>query len=389
MKHETLWTTRWLRSISEIDPAQWDKLALPLATPLLEWQWLHQLEASGSISPRYGWQPHHLTLWDGQELIGAAPLYIKNHSGGEFVFDHWWHQLAEEQGSSYYPKMVGMSPATPSVGYRFLTAKGRDESQVVHAMLGAIDQQCQKLSIAACQFNFVDTEWFNRYSQHGFTGWQHQSYLWQNADFNDFNDYLLAFNSSQRRNIKRECNSMKKLGIEIRALTGDAIPIDLAQIMYRYYLNTNEKFGPWAARFVNGDFFERLFLHYRHRLLIICAYTSQSATPIAMSMLLTKGRHLIGRYWGCDTPRKDLHFNMCYYAPIKWAIENGIQTFDPGAGSPHKILRGFEAVANTSLHSFYNQHMNDMFKKLIPEVNSMERANIRTLNTKLPFSRKN
>jgi len=390
LSHGTVeWTVRWLDSIDEADPEQWDKLALPLPTPLMEWQWLYDLEASGSISPRYGWKPHHLTIWDKERLVGTAPLYVKTHSDGEFIFDYMWAQLAAEFGVSYYPKLVGMSPATPSVGYRFLMSEEIDRTDMMRTMLAAIDTFCRTEQLSCCHLNFIDEPWFADSPVHEFIGWRHQSYLWNNQGFGGFEDYLKTFKSTQRHNIRRERRSMERQGIEIKTFTGDTIATDMAGLMYRYYLKTNQRYGPWAARFLNGDFFKRIFQNFRHRLLIVAAFTGSSAVPIAMSMLLVKNRHLIGRYWGCEVPIKDLHFNMCFYAPIQWAIDNGIQTFDPGAGSPHKIYRGFEAVANTSLHRFYDPRLKVLFEKFIDQVNDMEITNIDALNRQLPFAKEN
>jgi uncharacterized protein len=388
MGNEDTQHIRWLNGMAQVDQEQWDRLALPLESPLMEWQWLHELEASGSISTDHGWHPSHLTLWDNQQLIAAAPLYMKTHSDGEFVFDHWWAQLAEEYGIRYYPKMVGMSPATPSVGYRFLMAEEVDHRKVLERMLSAIDNYCIDRNMSCCHLNFVDLPWFSQWAENGFTGWQHQSYLWENRNFRTFEDYLNTFKSSQKRNICRERRRMETYGIDIKAHTGDEIPAAMADIMFHYYLKTNAQYGPWAARYLNGDFFNRIFRTYRHRMLIIAAYKTPSTVPIALSMLLVKNRHLIGRYWGCEQPIKDLHFNMCFYAPIQWAIENNIQTFDPGAGSTHKIYRGFKAVANTSLHRFYQPRLKILFQQLIHDVNRMEASNIDALNRKLPFAKK-
>jgi uncharacterized protein len=387
MKRQSLWTIRWLKAIDEIDEGQWNRLALPAPTPILEWHWLHHLEASGSISPRYGWQPCHLTVWEDQTLIGAAALYIKTHSEGEFIFDHGWAGLAEKLGIAYYPKMVGMSPATPSVGYRFLMASGIDHGDLMHRMLTEIDLFSRQAGLSSCHFSFVDLPWFSQWPSQGFIGWQHQSYLWKNLNYTSFDDYLNRFKASQRRNIRRERRRMETCGITIHALTGDDIGSDMAEIMYRYYLQTNARYGRWAARFLNGDFFKRIFKDYRHRLLIIAAQSGASPTPLALSLLLVKGNHLIGRYWGGATFVKDLHFNMCFYAPIEWAIDNTIQTFDPGVGSPHKIHRGFEAVANTSLHRFYDPRLYRLFDRFIGEVNEAQSAEIEMLNRMLPFSR--
>ncbi len=386
---ESIWTLRWHNAMAEVDQQQWDRLAAPLQTPLMEWQWLHHLEASGSIAPRYGWRPCHLTLWDRQRLIAAAPLYIKTHSEGEFVFDHWWAKLSQDFGIAYYPKLVGMSPATPAVGYRFLLDPELAPDCVTEALLAAIDERCKALALTTCQFNFVDPQWQSSLPAHGFLAWDHQSFLWANPGWETFEDYLDIFKSSQRRNIRRERARMQKMGLNLHALTGDQLEPDLAELMYRYYLNTNAQYGPWAARFLNADFFRAIFRHYRHRLLLMAAYQgTNDREPIALSMLLFKRRHLIGRYWGTAVPIKDLHFNMCFYAPIQWAIDNNIQTFDPGAGSHHKIQRGFKAVSNTSLHRFYDPRLKALFQHLIQEVNQMEQANIRTLNNSLPFAKK-
>ncbi len=386
---QSIWTLRWHNAMAEVDQQQWDRLAAPLQTPLMEWQWLHHLEASGSIAPRYGWRPCHLTLWDQQRLIAAAPLYIKTHSEGEFVFDHWWAKLSKDFGIAYYPKLVGMSPATPAVGYRFLMDPELAPDVVTEALLGAIDERCRALALTACQFNFVDPQWQSSLPADGFLSWDHQSFLWANPGWETFEDYLDIFKSSQRRNIRRERARMEKMGLNLQALTGDQLEPDLAELMYRYYLNTNAQYGPWAARFLNADFFRAIFRHYRHRLLLMAAYQGTNGRePVALSMLMFKKRHLIGRYWGTAVPIKDLHFNMCFYAPIQWAIDNKIQTFDPGAGSDHKIQRGFKAVSNTSLHRFYDPRLKAMFRHLIQEVNHMEQANIRALNARLPFANK-
>ena len=249
-----------MQAMAEIDQAQWDRLALPLETPLLEWQWLNDLEASGSIAPQSGWYPCHLTLWQGSTLVAAAPLYIKTHSEGEFVFDHWWAQLATEYGVAYYPKLVGMSPVTPAVGYRMLMDEGIDPLVAVPHMVAAIDHLCGQLKIASCNLNFIDEAWFEEHTANLFSTWHHQSYLWRNPGYADFNDYLAVFKTTQRRNIRRERLHMEKQGITISALTGNEITQDLAPIMFQYYMRTNAHYGPWAARYLNAEFFERILL---------------------------------------------------------------------------------------------------------------------------------
>jgi predicted N-acyltransferase len=382
---ETL-NIRWHAAIAEIPQTEWDRLAVPLETPLLEWQWLHQMEASGSIAPQTGWHPRHLTVWQGGRLVGAAPLYLKTHSQGEFVFDQWWARWAAESGIPYYPKLVGMSPATPSVGYRFLVDAAADDAKIQREMFRAIDAFCLEMGLSGAHLLFVDPVWRQSLGDNGFVAWHHQSFLWQNPGCTVFDDYLRPFKSNQRRNIRRERRQMERAGIRLRALAGEAIDPARAGRMYDCYLNTNAQYGPWAARYLNESFFKGIFNHYRHRLLLIAACRNTDADePVALSLLLRKGGQLIGRYWGCTDTVKDLHFNMCFYEPIQWAIDNHIRTFDPGAGSPHKVYRGFAAVANTSLHRFYEPHLKMLFERFIDGINQVEQANIDALNAQLPF----
>lgn len=386
MLHAKPLQIHWHESMGDVDRREWDRLAEPLETPLLEWRWLHQLEASGSIHSSTGWHPRHLTAWKGARMVGAAPFYIKTHSDGEFVYDHWWARWARESGIAYYPKLVGMSPVTPAVGYRFLLDPAARAKEIQNAMFAAVDNYCLLSGLFGCHLLFVDPQWMQTIDRVRFVPWQHQSFLWRNQGFETFEDYLRPFKSSQRRNIRRERWQMRKMQIEIRALSGEQIDPDLAGLMFDYYLNTNAQYGPWAARFLNEAFFQGLFRNCRHRLLLMAAYHHSSPRPLALSLLLRKGGQLIGRYWGCARAVKDLHFNMCFYAPIEWAIDNDITVFDPGAGSAHKIYRGFKAVANTSLHRFYEPRLRLLFGRFIGGINQVEQDNIEALNERLPYA---
>ncbi len=178
------------------------------------------------------------------------------------------------------------------------------------------------------------------------------------SDYETFDEYLAVFNSNQRRNIKRERKAIEKQGVSVRIFTGEDIPQSFFPLMYRYYEDTNDKFGPWGCRYLSEPFFDGLYHHYRHRLMIVAAFDEKEPSiPLGMSLLVTKGAQLYGRYWGCSRPVNSLHFNACYYVPIEWAIANHIHRFDPGAGGGHKIRRGFEAVSSYSLHRFYDSRL--------------------------------
>jgi hypothetical protein len=316
-------------------------------------------------------------------------MYIKGHSAGEFVFDHVWADVAGRMGIEYYPKIVGMSPFTPMTGYRFMIAPGEDEPQITAAMVAAIDQLCRRHNLSGSSFLFVDPQWHREMLAQGYLGWQHQSYTWLNNGFKSFDDYLAVFNSNQRRNIKRERKAVEQQGVVLKVLTGDQIPPSLFPLMYRFYEHTNDKFGPWGCRYLTPPFFEGLYDRYRHRLVFIAAYDDrESSLPLGMSMLVTKGKQLYGRYWGCTRSLHSLHFNACYYSPIEWAINNGIQRFDPGAGGAHKIRRGFVSVPSYSLHRFSDPRMLQIMQNHIDEINRLEQEQIDALNDELPFARK-
>jgi len=389
MNDTSSYTIEWIDAVSRVRQPEWDALALPLKTPFLEWGWMNHLESSGSITVKTGWRPCHLCVWSNRRLVGVAPLYVKADSVGEFVFDYAWADLASRMGIDFYPKLVGMSPATPVPGYRFLVARNEDERRITELMVREIDRFCLDNRLGGLSFLYVDPEWRLMMSDFGFRSWLHQSFRWQNPGYASFEDYLSIFNSNQRHNIKRERKRIRKLDVTVKALTGDEIPQVLVPVMYGFYKRTNDKFGPWGCRYLNGDFFEGIYDNYRHRLLIMAAFQgSDQRTPVGMSFFLHKDGRLYGRYWGSIKDIHSLHFNACYYAPIEWAIEHCLSSFDPGIGSAHKIRRGFRAVPNYSLHRFYDARLQQLLDLYIDEINRGAQDHIDTLNLQLPFARK-
>lgn len=388
--NKTSYSVAWINHIAEVPQAEWDALAMPLNTPFFEWEWLHNMETSGSATARAGWMPYHLTVWRDRSLVAAAPLYVKGHSYGEFVFDHQWADLATRLGIEYYPKLLGMSPFTPAEGYRFLIAPNEDEDYLTELMVSAIDHFCDRNHISGCNFLYADPVWKTKMEQHGFTTWLHHSYIWQNRGYQSFDDYLTAFNANQRRNIKRERKAVGTAGLTLKTLQGEEIPKSLFPLMYHYYSDTCDKFGWWGSKYLTRKFFEQLYPNYAHRVLFVAAYSDQDMRqPVGMSFCLTKGQNLYGRYWGSSQEIDCLHFDACYYTPIEWAINHGIQIFDPGAGGRHKKRRGFPAMPNYSLHRFYHPRLTQILRSYMQEVNELEQQEMDGINQALPFKQTN
>lgn len=379
---------QWNRSIAEIERNRWNALALPAKTPFLEWDWLDLLERSGSVGGETGWVPTHLTVWRGKRLVAAAALYIKGHSEGEFIFDWAWDDVSQKLSIPYYPKLVGMCPFTPVPGYRFLMAPEEDEAEVTARMLSEINAFCGRHGLSGSHFNYVDPGWRHLPAAHGYSTWVHQSFRWENREFRSFDDYLALFRTNQRRNIRRERRAISDLGISVDPLAGDEIPPDYFPLMYRFYSQTNAKFGPWGCKYLTPAFFDGLHGRFRHRLVLMAARESgRESRPLGMSLLVTKGDHLYGRYWGSFRSINALHFNACYYGPIQWAIENGIKRFDPGIGGLHKVRRGFVSVPNHSLHLLHHPYMRRIMHHHMDEINRLEKEQIDETNAELPFVR--
>jgi uncharacterized protein len=384
--HEGIFRAEWKHSMSEIERSQWNSLALAQDSPFLEWEWLDLLEGSGSVGPETGWRPQHLTFWLGSRLVGAAPLYIKNDSKGEFVFDHLWAGTALRLGIPYYPKLLGMSPFTPTGTYVPLHAPDLELGRLTGLICSEMDRAATSAGVCGIGFNFIDPSWGGMLAGLGYSIWTHQGFRWQNEGLGSFEDYLSMLNSNARRNIRRERRSLSERGIVTRMITGDGLTTHLLDAMYLLYSRHNERFGPWGCRFLSRTFFASLCERLRHRVVLCVASPSgQPGTVLAMSMFLRKGNRLYGRYWGAAAHVDFLHFELCYYAPIEWCIQESITWYDPGMGGSHKTRRGFAAVPTFSAHKLGNPLMRRIMELHMEELNLLESNEIVTMNRELPL----
>ena len=379
-------TVRWHGSMAEIPEVQWHALTATAGLPFYSWTWLLALERSGSVAPRQGWQPCHLTLWRDETLIAAAPLYLKGHSYGEFVFDQSFAELAAQLGQRYYPKLLGMSPLSPVLGYRFFTAPGEDSAQITAVLMQQIDLFCREQKIFSCNFLYVDPQWQPLAEAAGCATWINQQSLWSNQNYASFEDYLTSFNANQRRNIKRERKSVEGAGLRVTPIVGAELSAGLLERMHRFYEQHCSRWGPWGSKYLTEAFFTEEAAALRENLVLFSAHRGDPHSPVAMSLCVRSESQLWGRYWGSDEEIDNLHFEVCYYAPIEWAIGQGLSSFDPGAGGSHKRRRGFVARPHASLHRWYHEPFEVILRRWLPEANAQQHLQIEAVNAELPFN---
>jgi len=335
-----------LEGVREIPQQDWDAL-VGEASPFLEWSWLASLEDAGAVGPDTGWAARPLVARDGGRLVAACPLYVKGNSEGEFVFDWGWADAAYRAGIDYYPKLLVGVPFTPVTGSRFLVAPELDRSHWIRLMATAIRQIVDQNELSSAHVNFCQESEIAPLEQAEYELRVGVQYHWYNQGYGSFEDYLGALRSKRRNQARRERRELARQGVSIESLVGEAIPDELFQPMFRFYLATiDKKF--YGRQYLNARFFELLRERFRERLCFIVARVS--GEPIAGTFNVQKGDALYGRYWGAEQELRHLHFNVCYYAAIEHCIEHGLARFEPGAGGDYKQLRGFDASPTWSLH---------------------------------------
>jgi predicted N-acyltransferase len=360
-------TLRVVGALRDVSRDAWDALVGD-GSPFLEWDWLVALEEAAVVGPDTGWLPQHLTLWDGDRLVGACPLYVKSHSHGEFVFDHGWASAAQRARIPYYPKLLVAVPFTPVSGQRFLAAPGA-RAGVGAQLAAALEDVCARQGFSSVHVNFcLDDDraalaargWLHR------TGYQ---YHWINRGFRTFDDYLASLRSKRRNQVRRERRALEEHAIVTEALAGDDLPDALVPVVYRLYRATVDT-NPWGQRYLNRRVFELVWERWRSRLCVILA--RRHGEVIAGTFNVQKQGVLYGRYWGAFQEVRHLHFNVSYYAAIEHCIVHGLQRFEPGAGGEFKHLRGFDATETQSMHWIRDAR----FRDAVAEYLGRERAHV-------------
>ena len=332
------------------DLAAWRALEPP-DFPFFDYEFLRALERSGSIGGGSGWSPVYLVCKDDLGgVLGALPLYLKTHSYGEYIFDWEWAHAYRQHGLPYYPKLVAAVPFTPATGPKLLVRPDADRAAVTRALLAAARRLGEERRVSSSHALFLPEEELDEFIEHGFAVRHSVQFHWRNRGYGAFSDYLDAMMSKRRRQVARERRQLE--GVEIERLTGSELSPEHAATMYRFYLSTSDR--KWGSPYLTGAFFAEVFRTMGDRILLILARDRGTGRPIAGALNFFKGRTLYGRYWGTTEERRNLHFELCYYQAIEFAIERRLALFEAGAQGEHKLARGFLPSLTYSAHAIHH-----------------------------------
>jgi len=342
-------TLRILERVREIQADAWDALLGEDSSPFMEHRWLDALEEAGCVGGDTGWIPAHLSLWQGEKLLAVAPSYVKAHSEGEFVFDWSWADFAARAGVRYYPKVVVAVPFTPATGDRVLVAPGEDRAEIVRTVAVAARSWCSRAGASSVHVLFPRQAEARAWEAAGYARRDGFQFHWFREGAASFDEYLARFSSKQRNQIKREVRGVASAGIAIETLSPQRHTLEVAHTMHALYASTIDKHGVWGRLYLNERFFESLIDRYRDRLAWVVA-RDERGEIVAGAFNVVRGKRLYGRYWGTRVDVPYLHFAVCYYAGVRYCVENGIDVFEPGAGGEHKRARGFVPTMTHSAH---------------------------------------
>ena len=331
-------------TIAAIPAAEWNALAGD-DYPFLRHEFLLAAETSGAVSPDAGWHSRHLSYVHNSKLRAAMPLYLKNHSWGEFVFDWAWARAYEQAGLNYYPKLVSAVPFTPAPSPRLLL-RDRKDTEAAAVLLDAAIQLAGETECSSLHVLFPAPDDLPLLRDAGLHIRKDCQFHWHNNEYSDFDDFLATFSSAKRKKTKRDRRRVAEAGITFRRLHGNDLDAAMWEIVYRLISMTFMRRG--SLPYFSLDFFKEISRSLPKNILVILA--EMRGEPIAASVFFESDRALYGRYWGSSGHYDALHFETCYYQGIEYCIDSGIALFEPGTQGEHKISRGFVPEATWSAH---------------------------------------
>ncbi len=369
-----------INSMSQVDSTSWNQLAGD-AYPFLRHEFLLALEQSGSVCQKSGWIPAHLLVLDDDSLIAFMPLYLKNHSWGEYVFDHQWAEAYHQQGIEYYPKWLTAIPLTPCQGTRIVIKESISSLKVTQALLSFIKQLSEQHNVSSWHCLFPTLQEAELLKSLELSIREGVQFQWFNNHYQDFDAFLQTLNTSKRKMIKRERRRIQEQDIRLLRISGAKVSPLQWQIFYNFYSITYLKKG--SQPYLNLAFFQQIAATMGEQLLLVLAFKDD--LPIAAALSFIGRETLYGRYWGCDEEYSNLHFETCYYQGLDYCIENGLQRFDSGAQGEHKIARGFEPITTYSAHWLKDKRFAIAIEDFVTEEKIMLARYKQKASTFLPF----
>ena len=346
---ETSISARFAGRAAEIEQAAWNACANPGGGdphPYTRHEFFVALEESGSATAKTGWRPLHLVVERGGRVEGILPLYLKNHSLGEYVFDHAWADALERAGGAYYPKLQAGIPFTPVTGRRLLVAAHADEAATRTALLAGGAAAVEQLSVSSLHITFPTEEEWQAAGEFGYLQRADRQFHWENRGYASFEEFLADLSSSRRKNLRKERASIREAGIEFDWLTGSDITEAHWDAFFEFYMDTGGR--KWGDPYLTREFFSRIGESMPEQILLVMA--RHGGRYIAGALNLFGEGVLFGRNWGCIEKVPFLHFETCYYQAIDFAIARGLKKVEAGAQGEHKLLRGYQPVPTYSAH---------------------------------------
>lgn len=371
-----MYDARFLPSLADVSARDWDALH-DGRIPFVTHAFLHGLESQGCLRRDWGWTPHHLTLWEGDTLVAAAPGYLKDNSHGEFVFDHAWAHAYARYGLDYYPKWLCAVPYSPVTGPRLLAQDAAHRK----ALLTAVRDEVLGLGLSSAHVNFhaededdaFASDWLPRIDV---------QYHWRNpGHWRDFDGFLADFDHKHRKNIRQERAKVQRAGVVIRTVHGDEATAADLEAMFGFYLRTFQDYGNSPA--LTLPFLQHLAQTMPRQLVMFLA--DHDGRTIAGALCLRGHDTLYGRYWGAEAPLPGLHFETCYYQGIAYCLREGLARFEPGAQGEHKIARGFLPAWVRSRHWIADPEFAGALAHWCDEESQAVRRYARTLQSHSPF----
>lgn len=375
MNEETTYSLSVASSLEEVSEAQWQALAD--GNPFVSYRFLRLLQATGCASSKTGWNPQFLFLRRGDELVAAAPCYLKTHSRGEFVFDQSWAQAFAEHGLAYYPKLLIASPFTPVQGPRLLAR----EAEARLTLARAISQLCAATETSSAHVLFCEEEDRAALVDAGFMVREAVQFHWSNEGYETTDDFLARLSHDKRKKLRQDSKYVAAAGITYQWLEGEDLRDQHLRFFFDCYVNTYREH--WSNPYLTFEFFQRA--HAERALHFVLMLGSRGDQPVACALNVLGQQALFGRYWGTTEFCKGLHFETCYMQSIAYCINRGIKVFEGGAQGEHKMARGLMPVKTYSAHWVADRRFASAIEDFLSrEVHAVERY-IGDLASATPF----